>query len=111
MASTTAPNPVPDQRKIGMDSLLLRILQIYNTIMGQFLMEKRIGLQNFKCQLYSVVSNFESLDARSFPLGKVCVRARSKFESESDTYSEILAEHKYFYEVNHNVRPVRCSNI
>ena len=52
MASTTAPNPVPDQRKIGMDSLLLRILQIYNTIADQFLIEKRIGLKNFKCHLY-----------------------------------------------------------
>ena len=28
----------------------------------------------------SVVSNFEPIDARSFPLGKVCVHARSKFE-------------------------------
>ena len=31
-------------------------------------------------KLNSVVSNFEPLDARSFPLGKVCVRAPSKFE-------------------------------
>ena len=29
----------------------------------------------------SVVSNFELLDVRSFPLGKVCVCARSKFEN------------------------------
>ena len=29
----------------------------------------------------SFVSNFEPLDVRSFPLGKVCVRARSKFEN------------------------------
>ena len=28
----------------------------------------------------SVVSNIELLDVCSFPLGKVCVRARSKFE-------------------------------
>ena len=27
------------------------------------------------------MSNFEQLDARLFPLGKVCVRARSKFEN------------------------------
>ena len=29
----------------------------------------------------SVVSNIELLDVCSFPLGKVCVRARSKFEN------------------------------
>ena len=40
-----------------------------------YLSVTRLSLQ------FSVVSNFEPLDARSFPLGKVCVRARSKFEN------------------------------
>ena len=48
---------------------------------------------------YSVVSNFEPLDGRSFPLGKVCIRARLKFEivifcvlvlAQSSNQSQIL---------------------
>ena len=32
-------------------------------------------------RVISVVSNIEPFDTRSFPLGKMCVRARSKFEN------------------------------
>ena len=42
---------------------------------------RRISSGDYNQQVkFSVVSNFELLDTRSFPLGKVCVRARSKFE-------------------------------
>ena len=54
----------------------------------------------------SVVSNFEPLDARSFPLGKVCVRAHSKFEiviccplvlARSSNQSQILGNTRRTY--------------
>ena len=41
---------------------------------------KSLLFWNGWCVHASVVSNIEPLDVRSFPLGKVCVRARSKFE-------------------------------
>ena len=40
----------------------------------------RVELAQLCTKFNSVVLNFEPLDARSFPLGKVCVRARSKFK-------------------------------